>query len=150
MYAARMNQAIAIVSGYFNPLHIGHIRMMHAARELGDMLIVIVNNDDQQMLKKGRIILPENDRVEVVENIRVVDMVMLSTDVDGSVRMSLAEVRSKFPGDRLVFANGGDRRNADEIAEADVCTQLGIEIQFGVGGNDKADASSRIIGALGI
>ncbi|WP_405058996.1 adenylyltransferase/cytidyltransferase family protein [Kribbella sp. NBC_01505] len=145
-----MSRTTAIVSGYFNPLHIGHIRMMRAARELGDQLVVIVNNDDQQMLKKGRIIIPENDRVEVVENIRSVDVVLLSVDTDGSVQKSLAEVRSRFPDDRILFANGGDRRNAGEISEADVCAELGIEIVFGVGGDDKADASSRIIGALGI
>jgi len=145
-----MSRTIAIVSGYFNPLHVGHVRMMREARTLGDLLVVIVNNDSQQLLKKGRVILDENDRMEVVENLRVVDMVMLATDVDGTVRKTLTAVRSKFPGDRLLFANGGDRRNAGEIAEADVCTELGIEIQFGVGGNDKADASSRIIDALGI
>jgi cytidyltransferase-like protein len=73
-----MSRTIAIVSGYFNPLHVGHIRMMREARELGEMLIVIVNNDDQQILKKGRIILQEHDRMEVVESLRVVDLAMLS------------------------------------------------------------------------
>ncbi|WP_040479520.1 adenylyltransferase/cytidyltransferase family protein [Longispora albida] len=145
-----MKRSVAVVSGYFNPLHVGHVRMMREARALADMLIVIVNNDEQQILKKGRVIIRESDRAEVVENIRVVDKVLLATDRDGSVRDTLAEVRRLFPGDRIIFANGGDRRDAASIAEADVCAELGIEIVFGVGGSDKADASSRIIAETGV
>ena len=144
-----MNRSIAIVSGYFNPLHVGHIRMMRAERDLADRLLVVVNNDEQQMLKKGRVIIGEDDRREVVENLRVVDEVMLAVDTDGSVRRTLAEIRRRFPADRLIFGNGGDR-GAGSIAEAEVCAQLGIEIVFGVGGDDKADASSRIIVERGL
>lgn len=145
-----MNRSIAIVSGYFNPLHVGHVRMMRGARDLADLLVVIVNNDEQQMLKKGRVIIGEDDRLEVVESLRVVDKVMLAIDTDGSVRRTLAEIRRVFPGDRLIFANGGDRNDAGSIAEAEVCARLGIEIVFGVGGDDKADASSRIIVETGM
>jgi glycerol-3-phosphate cytidylyltransferase/D-beta-D-heptose 7-phosphate kinase/D-beta-D-heptose 1-phosphate adenosyltransferase len=145
-----MSRSIAIVSGYFNPLHVGHVRMMRAARELAEMLVVIVNNDAQQMLKKGRVIIPEADRAEVVENLRVVDRAVLALDQDGPVNRTLAFIREQFPDARLVFANGGDRRDAASIAEAEVCAALGIEIVFGVGGDDKADASSRIINELGV
>jgi len=145
-----MDRSIAIVSGYFNPLHVGHIRMMRRARELADALIVVVNNDRQQIIKKGRIILREEDRLEVVDNIRVVDQVMLALDTDGSVRTTLADIRKRYPTHRLIFANGGDRKDANSIDEADLCSQLGIEIIFGVGGHDKADASSRIISEAGL
>jgi len=140
-----MQRTTAIVSGYFNPLHVGHVRMMQAAHSLAGRLVVIVNNDEQQMLKKGRVIIGERDRMEVVAALRVADDVILSIDSDGSVRRTLAEIRRRFPDDRLIFANGGDRRDAGSIAEAEVCADLGIEIVFGVGGADKADASSRII-----
>jgi cytidyltransferase-like protein len=145
-----MNRSIAIVSGYFNPLHVGHVRMIRAARELADLLVVIVNNDAQQILKKGRVIIAEDDRLEVVASLRAVDKALLAVDQDGTVRATLGVIRDEFPEARLVFANGGDRRDVASIAEADVCSALGIEIAFGVGGDDKADASSRIIGELGV
>ncbi|WP_034594115.1 adenylyltransferase/cytidyltransferase family protein [Hamadaea tsunoensis] len=145
-----MSRTVAVVSGYFNPLHVGHVRMMREAKALADLLIVIVNNDDQQVLKKGRVIIREADRAEVVENLRVVDKVLLATDLDGSVRRTLAEIRKLHPDDRIVFANGGDRSALATIAEADVCAELGIEIALGIGGTDKADASSRIISELGV
>jgi cytidyltransferase-like protein len=144
-----MKRTIAIASGYFNPLHVGHLRMMREAKQLRDLLIVIVNNDRQQILKKGRIIIPEADRCEIVSSVRYVDRAILSVDSDASVCMTLSEIRKEYPGDTLIFANGGDRRDAGAIAEAQLCEALGIEIEFGVGGYDKADASSRIIEAAG-
>lgn len=150
LYYGPMERTIAIVSGYFNPLHVGHLRMMREARQLRDLLIVIVNNDHQQVLKKGRVIIPEADRCEVVSSIRHVDRVILSVDLDASVRRTLSEIRKEHPDDTLIFANGGDRRDAGTITEAQLCETLGIEIHFGVGGYDKADASSRIIEAAGL
>lgn len=139
----------SIVSGYFNPLHVGHLRMMEAARATSGHLIVIVNNDAQQMMKKGRIILPLGDRLEIVRALRVTDEAFPAIDDDATVRRTLRAVREKYPHTALVFANGGDRSSAARIAEADVCAELGIELSFGVGGEKKADSSSRIIAALG-
>jgi cytidyltransferase-like protein len=139
----------SIVSGYFNPLHVGHLRMMEAARALTGHLIVIVNNDAQQMLKKGRIILPLDDRLEIVRALRVTDECFPAIDDDATVRQTLRAVREKYPHTALVFANGGDRSSAARIAEADVCEELGVELRFGVGGEEKADSSTRIIAALG-
>lgn len=138
----------SIVSGYFNPLHVGHLRMMEAARTLTGHLIVIVNNDAQQMLKKGRIILPLADRLEIVRALRVTDEAVASVDDDESVRRTLRAVRGSYPDTALVFANGGDRADAARISEAGVCGELGIELRFGVGGDEKADSSTRIIAAL--
>jgi len=143
-----MKRAIAIVSGYFNPLHVGHVRMMREAKQLHDLLIVIVNNDDQQIMKKGRIIIPENDRCEVVSSIKYVDRTILSVDPDASVCMTLSGIRKEYPYDALIFANGGDRSDASTIAEARLCETLGVDIKFGIGGYAKKDSSSRIIEAL--
>lgn len=139
-----MTRIVSIVSGYFNPLHVGHLRMMRAARQIGDMLVVIVNNDDQQMLKKGRIILPVADRLEVVAALRDVDRAIVATDTDSTVNETLALLRRDYPTEHLVFANGGDRSSSLEIAEAGTCRSLDIEVRFGIGGNEKADSSSRI------
>ena len=141
---------ISIVSGYFNPLHVGHIRMMEAAAELADRLVVIVNNDEQQMLKKGRIITPLDDRLEIVRALRIVDEAVPAIDEDATVKQTLASLRERYPSASLTFANGGDRSAASVIAEAELCEALGIGLQLGVGGTEKADSSSRINAALGI
>jgi cytidyltransferase-like protein len=142
----------AIVSGYFNPLHIGHLQMMEAARELGEgHLVVIVNSDEQQRMKKGRVIFTEDDRLRIIRALRVVDDAFVAVDTDGSVTESLRAVRTAYPDTRLVFCNGGDRRDPDAMptSESAVCAELGIEMAFGVGGEDKADSSSRVLHELG-
>ena len=142
----------AIVSGYFNPLHIGHLQMMEAARELGEgHLVVIVNNDAQQEMKKGKVIFDEATRLRIVQALRVVDDAFVAVDTDGSVTASLRKVREAYPGAALVFCNGGDRRAPDAMPtnESAVCAELGIEMAFGVGGEDKADSSTRVLAALG-
>ncbi len=140
---------VAIVSGYFNPLHVGHVRMMKAARAMADALVVIVNNDTQQVAKSGRVIRPLADRLEVVGSLAVVEEAVGSVDDDTTVSRSLAAVRERYPAATLVFCNGGDRSDESSVAEAAVCRELGIELAFGVGGADKADASSRINEELG-
>lgn len=139
----------SIVSGYFNPLHVGHLRMMEAARDLTGRLIVIVNNDAQQMMKKGRIILPLDDRMEIVRALRVTDEAVAAVDDDASVKRTLRAIREKYPDTELIFANGGDRSSASNISEAELCEELGISLRFGVGGEEKADSSTRINAALG-
>jgi glycerol-3-phosphate cytidylyltransferase/D-beta-D-heptose 7-phosphate kinase/D-beta-D-heptose 1-phosphate adenosyltransferase len=135
---------LAIVSGYFNPLHIGHLRMMQDARAQADALLVIVNNDDQQMLKKGKIITVASERLELVEAIGIVDVAMIATDADATVKHSLSQVRWDYPDDELIFCNGGDRSNPEAVAEYATCQELRIELAFGVGGEHKADSSTRI------
>jgi len=143
----------AVVSGYFNPLHVGHLDMMEAARRLADALVVIVNNDAQQVLKKGKIITSETDRLRIVEALRVTDAALVAVDDDGSVAASLEVIHSAYPGVELTFCNGGDRSpDADPVpsTEARVCERLGIAMMWGVGGETKADSSSRINDELGI
>jgi len=143
----------SIVSGYFNPLHVGHLDMMEAARARADALVVIVNNDAQQVMKKGKVITSEGDRLRVVEALRVADAALVAVDGDGSVAASLEVIHAAYPGIELVFCNGGDRdpsQDAVPAAEADVCQRLGIEMAWGVGGQTKADSSSRINEALGL
>ncbi len=141
---------IGIVSGYFNPLHVGHIRMMEAVAEMADHLIVIVNNDEQQVMKKGRIITPLGDRLEIVRALRIVDEAVAAIDEDATVKQTLASIRERYPAASVTFANGGDRSSASVVAEAEVCEALGIGLRLGVGGTEKADSSSRINAALGI
>ncbi|MGI9612589.1 MAG: adenylyltransferase/cytidyltransferase family protein [Acidimicrobiales bacterium] len=140
----------AIVSGFFSPLHAGHLDMIEAASELADHLIVIVNNNDQQLAKKGQLIIDEQVRLRIVKALRVVDDAFIAVDEDRTVSASLRLAAEKY-GDRyqLLFANGGDRI-PEYVPEATVCEECGIEMVFGVGGDKKVDSSSRINLALGV
>ena len=125
------------ISGYFDPIHVGHVEYINNAKKLGDWLIVIVNNNKQCALKKGKHFMDENDRVLIVKNIKAVDEVFLSIDDDKTVCKSLKEVNPD------VFANGGDRKNY-EIPESIVCKENNIEIIDGLG--DKIRSSSELTG----
>lgn len=138
-----------IVSGFFNPLHGGHLDMIEAAAKLGDKLLVIVNNDEQQVLKKGKVILPEQNRARLMSALKHVDEVKIAIDTDPTVIQTLKDVAERYPKDELIFANGGDRDSAKVTPEAGVCEEFGIEMVYGVGGTSKADSSTRINQALG-
>ena len=125
------------VSGYFDPIHVGHIECINNAKKLGDWLVVIVNNNNQCALKKGKYFMDEKDRVLIVKNIKAVDEVFLSIDEDKTVCKSLKKVNPD------VFANGGDRKNY-EIPESKVCKENNIQIIDGLG--DKIRSSSDLTG----
>lgn len=139
-----------IVSGFFNPLHGGHLDMIEAAAELGDKLIVIVNNDKQQLLKKGKIILDEQNRLRLIEALKTVDEATIAIDTDPTVIETLKDIAARYPRDELVFANGGDRVSDKVTPEAAICKKLRIAMVYGVGGATKADSSTRINQALGV
>ena len=139
---------VVIVSGYFNPLHGGHIDMIESAAVMGNKLIVIVNNDKQQILKKGKIILDESNRLRLMRALKGVDQVVLSVDDDPTIIKTLEMVAGQYPGDELIFANGGDRNSTATIPEAEVCEKYNIEMRFDAG-EGKPDSSTRINKARG-
>jgi cytidyltransferase-like protein len=121
-----MSEKIVCCSGYFNPLHYGHIEYFEKSKELGDKLVVIVNNDAQSMLKKGTSFMPENERLKIVRSLKVVDMAVLSIDSDRTVCKTLESVRPH------IFTNGGDQFN-EKIPEKPICEKLGIELVDNLG-----------------
>jgi len=125
------------ISGYFDPLHVGHLDYIKLASELGDHLTVIVNNDYQCKLKKGKSFMSEEDRVKIVQSIQYVDSAFLSIDYNLSVCESLKIIRPK------IFANGGDR-NLGEIPETKVMKQYDILMIDGLG--NKIRSSSELTG----
>ena len=135
-------ETVVAVSGGFDPVHIGHVRMFREARALGDRLVVILNNDNWIRNKKGKPFMPEGERKEIIESIRWVDEVVLTGhDAECADRSVSTELRRIRPD---IFANGGDRF-ADNTPEAIVCSELGIRTAFGVGHGGKVQSSSWLI-----
>ena len=128
---------IVVTSGYFDPLHVGHLEYLEMAKNLGNKLVVIINSDLQAKLKKGKPFIKEQDRMKIVAALRCVDDVFLSIDKDKSQSESLKYLKPD------IFAKGGDR-TSDEIPEARVCKELGIQIIDGLGA--KIRSSSDLTG----
>ena len=126
-----------VTSGYFDPLHVGHLECLELAKQLGDKLIVIVNSDLQAKLKKGESFMKEGDRMKIVSALKCVDEVFLSIDKDKSQCESLRHINPD------IFAKGGDRMS-DEIPESKICKELGIDIVDGLG--EKIRSSSDLTG----
>ncbi len=123
-------------SGYFNPLHKGHVEYLQKAKSLGDYLVVIINNDNQRALKNSKEFMDEQERMFIVSALKCVDEVFLSIDQDTSVCESLAAIQPN------IFAKGGDRFSS-EIPESKICKQLGISIVDGLG--EKVQSSSWLL-----
>jgi cytidyltransferase-like protein len=138
-----MKQKAIIVSGYFNPIHKGHIEYMHKSKAYGDQLFVIVNNDLQRALKGSKEFQSEQERILIVENLRVVDKTFLSIDADRTVIETIKLIHANFSNQYdLAFANGGDQNNTS-IPEKPICELLGIELIDGLG--DKIQSSSWLL-----
>ena len=135
-------KSVIIVSGYFDPLHVGHTEYLRKAKDLGGTLVAIVNNDKQAELKKGHSFMSEDDRLEIVRSIKYVDRALKAVDEDSSVCQTLRYLRDEYKWDSLIFAKGGDR-HIDEIPEREVCEELGIYIKEGLG--KKIRSSSAIV-----
>lgn len=137
---------IIIVSGYFNPIHKGHIELFHKAREKGEFLFVIVNNDKQRKLKGSKEFMYENERLLILSELKIIDKVFLSIDQDYSVTKTLEKINSLFSKTHtLFFGNGGDQNNRI-IPEFKICQNLGIELIHGLG--KKVQSSSWLLDRL--
>ena len=138
-----MKKKAIIVSGYFNPIHIGHLEYFNKAKALADELFVIVNNDLQRGLKGSKEFQNEEERLLIVQNIKAVDKAIISLDTDRTVCASIKSLYDTFGAAYdLGFANGGDQNNTT-IPEAAICEELGIELIDGLG--DKIQSSSWLL-----
>jgi D-beta-D-heptose 7-phosphate kinase/D-beta-D-heptose 1-phosphate adenosyltransferase len=138
-----MKKKAIIVSGYFNPIHKGHLEYFNSAKALADELFVIVNSDLQRALKGSKEFQKEDERLFIVQNIKAVDKVFISVDKDRTVCESIRQINEKFGNEyQLGFANGGDQNN-NSIPEAPICKELGIHLIDGLG--DKIQSSSWLL-----
>jgi len=136
-------KTIVLITGGFDPLHLGHLAYIEAARALGDILVVGVNSDAWLERKKGRAFMPGRERRAILRAMRGVDHVIEFEDKDDSARQAIRMVRQRYPQDHIIFANGGDRTQIN-IPEMDA-VDSNIEFRFGVGGENKANSSSWIL-----
>jgi len=130
-------EIVVVACGYFNPLHIGHVRYLEAAKKLGDKLVVIVNSDYQVKLKGSFPFMPQKERGEIIKALRCVDGVVLSIDKDRTTRRTIQKIHPD------IFAKGGDS-TPDNVPEMDVCRKIKTKIVFGVGGG-KIQSSSWLV-----
>ncbi|MDP2918905.1 MAG: adenylyltransferase/cytidyltransferase family protein [Dehalococcoidia bacterium] len=132
-------EKVVAVSGGFDPVHIGHIRLLKEAKALGDKLVVILNDDNFLKRKKGYVFMPQDERKEILESIKYVDRVVAAIDEDLSVNKTLEMLKPD------IFANGGDRKTEGDILEHETCKRLGIKMVFGVGGYEKPRSSTSLV-----
>lgn len=140
-------KTLVIASGYFNPIHKGHLEYLNRSKALGDFLYVIVNNDYQRSLKGSKEFILEDERRFIIKNIKAVDDAIIAIDktrkVNDTVELIYNQMKDKF--DKFIFTNGGDQTE-QTIGERGVCERLGIEMVFGLG--DKIQSSSWLINKL--
>ncbi len=141
--ASKLKKKIVVaVSGGFDPLHVGHVRMFKKAKKFGDKLVVILNNDNWLVKKKGYVFMPEKERKELIEAIRGVDKVILTAHKKNTNDMSVCVELLKIKPD--IFANGGDRK-IDNTLELSVCKKIGCEAVFNIGDGGKIQSSSWLL-----
>ena len=138
-----MKKKAIIVSGYFNPIHKGHLEYFKNAKKLSEELFVIVNSDFQRELKGSKAFQDEEERMIIVNSIKGVDKAILSIDKDRTVCKTIEKISNEFSEEyELSFANGGDQNN-DTIPEKPICKELGVSLIDGLG--DKIQSSSWLL-----
>jgi len=136
MIKKKQKRKTIAVSGGFDPVHIGHVRMIAEAARMGDV-VIIANSDAWLMRKKGYIFMPWEERQEILYNFKGVVDVYEASDDDGTVCKTLEKLKPD------IFANGGDRKG-DNVPEVDLCNRLNIELRWNIGG-EKIQSSSELV-----
>ena len=136
---------LAIVSGWFDPVHVGHIELCNKARNMADSLFVIVNNDAFLERKKGRAFMPLKERIAIMQSLKGVEVALESVDEDDTVCETLTWLRAAYKPkfEEMLFCNGGDRVEGGDTPEHELCLKIGIKPVYGLG--DKIQSSSWLL-----
>ena len=139
-----MRYDVVILSGGFDPVHVGHLRMIQAAAEMADVVVVGVNSDKWLTRKKGYVFMPFGERVEIIQGFSGCATAVGFNDDDNTASDLLRVVRAIYPDKKIAFGNGGDR-TSDNIPETSAAKETGIELVWNVGGG-KVQSSSTLVG----
>lgn len=139
-----MNHDLVIISGYFNPLHIGHLEYIAEAKTLGERLLVIVNSDHQVKLKGSIPFMPQSERLKIIKSLDNVDFAVIANDRDRTVCESILKIKVLYPDLKLLFATGADHTEENTQSETLICNMHDIDIFYGIGG-DKIQSSSKLL-----
>jgi len=134
----------ALVSGGFDPVHVGHLRMFQDAKKIADNVVLLLNNDEWLTRKKGKPFMTQNQRKEILEEFKSISRVIIQKTSEPSSSQAIEEFVSNNPNKNICYCNGGDRSNVNNIREEDICLKLGVDMQFGIGGEKKIESSSNL------
>ena len=143
MIGEKIMPNIILVSGGFDPIHSGHIKLINDANKYGDV-IVLLNSDEWLRNKKGKAFLSFDERKIIMKNIKGVIDVIEFDDSDKTCIDGIKKAKLLYKNNTIKFANGGDRNN-ETTPEKEFCDKNDIETLFGIGGNDKSNSSSWIL-----
>ena len=135
-------RALSIVSGGFDPVHVGHLELFERAKSISDDVFAIVNTDDFLINKKGKPFMPFEERVIIIQALKPIKLAVKSIDTDETVRSTIKYIFETYKNkyDRMLFCNGGDKTSGANTPEHELCEELGIESVYGLG--DKIQSSS--------
>tara|TARA_B100000767_G_C19680959_1_gene499565 strand:- start:383 stop:1162 length:780 start_codon:yes stop_codon:yes gene_type:complete len=134
----------ALVSGGFDPVHVGHLRMFQDAKKLSDNVILLLNNDEWLIKKKGKPFMNQNQRKEILDEFSSVSQVIIQKSNNKSSSKAIEDFVNNNPNKKICYCNGGDRSNIKNIHESEICRKLSVDLQFGVGGEVKIESSSEL------
>ena len=134
----------ALVSGGFDPVHVGHLRMFQEAKNLSNKVVLLLNNDEWLIKKKGKPFMNQNQRKEILDEFKSIAEVIIQTSCEKSSSRAIEEFVNKNPNKSICYCNGGDRSNIKNILESDICKKLGVSLEFGIGGEEKVESSSQL------
>ncbi len=134
----------AIVSGGFDPVHVGHLRMFQDAKKLANKVVVLLNNDDWLIKKKGKPFMSQTQRKEILDEFNSITEVIIQKSSEKSSSLAIKEFAVKNRNKKICYCNGGDRSDIKNILEASICEKFNIDLEFGVGGKEKIESSSEL------
>ena len=134
----------AIVSGGFDPVHVGHLRMFQDASKLANKVVILLNNDDWLIKKKGKPFMNQKHRKEILEEFKSITDVIIQKSSEKSSSLAIKEFALQNKNKKICYCNGGDRSDIKNILEVSVCKEFNIDLEFGVGGEKKIESSSQL------